>query len=111
MTSLFKSLVIKNYSFACENCKRLVSPVKHGGHHRNHCPFCLWSKHVDGEKSGDRKSKCGGMMKPVKTTTRRTGESVLTHKCLKCGWERWNRIAGDDDFELVTSFDKMKSKC
>lgn len=37
-----------------------------------------------------------GLMQPVKLTTKPDGEEVLTHKCLKCGFERWNRVAGDD---------------
>lgn len=99
------AFIRKEKFFVCINCNRPISPLKYGGHHRNHCPFCLWSKHVDGEKSGDRKSKCLGMMAPVGVSVRRTGEHVLTHKCLKCGFERWNRIAGDDDFGLIDVLD------
>lgn len=41
-------------------------------------------------------------MEPTGVFTRRTGEYVLVHRCTKCGFERYNRIAGDDDFALVT---------
>jgi hypothetical protein len=41
-------------------------------------------------------------MEPIGVTTRRTGEYVLLHKCQKCGFERLNRVAGDDDTELLT---------
>jgi len=57
---------------------------------------------VDTEKPGDRASQCRGLMEPVGAFTRRTGEYVLVHRCTKCGFERFNRIAGDDDFDLVT---------
>jgi hypothetical protein len=30
-------------------------------------------------------------------------EYVLVHRCLGCGFERFNRIAADDDFDLVLS--------
>ncbi|MBI5465478.1 RNHCP domain-containing protein [Candidatus Gottesmanbacteria bacterium] len=78
-------------------------PIKYGGSYRNHCPYCLWSKHVDTDEPGDRGSRCRGMMAPTGVFSRRTGEHVLVHKCQQCGFERYNRIAGDDDFEKVTS--------
>ena len=96
-----KLFLPRNEGFICENCGKKVEPLKYGGSYRNHCPFCLWSKHVDRETPGDRLSKCQGLMKPIGVFTRRTGEYVLIHKCLKCGFERYNRIAGDDNFELV----------
>ena len=43
-------------SFTCKNCGRLVVPVGAGSDHRNHCPNCLHSLHVDIEP-GDRESK------------------------------------------------------
>lgn len=96
-------MIAKNEGFVCENCGQKVAPIKFGGSYRNHCPDCLWSKHVDTDEPGDRKSDCQGMMEPVGVFTRRTGEYVLVHKCQKCGFERYNRIAGDDDFGKVTS--------
>ncbi|MFH0863925.1 MAG: RNHCP domain-containing protein [Candidatus Gottesmanbacteria bacterium] len=95
-------MIARNDPFKCDNCRKKVKPIKYGGSYRNHCPNCLWSKHVDGEEPGDRKSLCQGMMKPIGVFTRRTGEYVLVHKCHKCGLERYNRIAGDDDFNKVT---------
>lgn len=97
-----KLFLPRNTGFICEYCKKRVTPLKYGGSYRNHCPFCLWSKHVDLETPGDRLSKCGGLMKPIGVFTRRTGEYVLVHRCVRCGQERYNRIAGDDNFDLVT---------
>ena len=99
--------IARNDPFKCEHCGKEVEPIRFGGSYRNHCPFCLWSRHVDGTVPGDRASACQGLMEPVAVTTRRTGEFVLTHRCTKCGFERLNRIAGDDDFDLVT---KISSK-
>lgn len=46
-------------------------------------------------------SSCGSSMEPIGSFQRRKGEYVLVHRCLACGLERFNRIAADDDFDLV----------
>ncbi|HZU11814.1 MAG TPA: RNHCP domain-containing protein [Chloroflexota bacterium] len=89
--------------FRCAQCKAMVGPVPYGGSHRNHCPYCLYSRHVDGRVPGDRASTCGGRMAPIGTFSRRNGEHVVVHHCLSCRFERYNRIAADDDFDLVVS--------
>lgn len=89
--------------FRCSHCKAMVGPVTSGGKHRNHCPHCLYSRHVDGRVPGDRASACGGSMAPVGAFERRNGEHVVVHRCLSCRFERYNRIAADDDFDLVLS--------
>jgi hypothetical protein len=87
--------------FKCGHCKRFIGPLPSGGHHRNHCPFCLYSRHVDATRSGDRASSCGALMQPIGAFQRLNGEHVIVHRCLGCGFERFNRIAADDDFDLV----------
>lgn len=94
--------IARNDGFVCEHCGELVEPIKYGGSYRNHCPYCLWSKHVDTDIPGDRANSCLGLMEPIGVTTRRTGEFVLLHRCTKCAYERYNRIAGDDDTELLS---------
>jgi len=89
-----------NSGFSCESCGRWVEPVIYGGKFRNHCPYCLSSKHVD-NNVGDRKNSCGGMMKAEGFFKKGTGEYVLVHRCERCDEVRYNRIAGDDDFEKV----------
>ena len=88
-------------TFRCRHCRMLVGPIPYGGKHRNHCPCCLYSRHVDGCTPGDRASDCGGSMAPIGAFTRPNGEHVLVHRCLTCGFERHNRIAADDNFDLV----------
>lgn len=88
--------------FECQNCGTSVSINAPGTKNRNHCPVCLFSLHID-EVIGDRKSKCRGLMKPIGKILKKDGEEVLIHKCLKCGFERKNRVAGDDSIELVES--------
>ncbi|HZS93157.1 MAG TPA: RNHCP domain-containing protein [Chloroflexota bacterium] len=89
--------------FRCRHCKAMVGGVPSGGKHRNHCPYCLYSRHVDGKVPGDRASACGGSMAPIGAFTRRNGEHVIVHRCLSCRFERHNRIAADDYFDLVLS--------
>jgi hypothetical protein len=79
----------------------MVGPTLWGGRHRNHCPFCLHSRHVDAARPGDRASDCGGLMAVIGAFTRRDGEYMLVHACLTCGVVRHNRIAADDDYDLV----------
>jgi len=90
-------------SFICGHCKRFVGALPSGGRHRNHCPRCLYSRHVDAASTGDRANPCRGLMEPVGAFQRPNGEHVLVHRCLGCGFERFNRIAADDDFDLVLS--------
>jgi hypothetical protein len=93
----------QDQSFTCGHCQRFVGALPSGGHHRNHCPYCLYSRHVDAVKSGDRLSGCGGMMAPIGAFQRPNGEHVIVHHCERCGFERFNRIQADDDFDLVLS--------
>ncbi len=79
----------------------MVGPLPSGGSHRNHCPLCLHSRHVDAATPGDRASSCRATMRPVGAFTRPKGEHVIVHHCLGCGFERYNRIAADDDFDAV----------
>lgn len=48
-------------------------------------------------------SDCGCSMEPVGRFQRPNGEHVIVHYCLGCGFERFNRIAADDEFDLVLS--------
>ncbi len=58
--------------FPCKNCGHVVVPAGAGSAHRNHCPNCLCSLHVD-EEPGDRASACGGLMEPVAVWVRKGG--------------------------------------
>jgi hypothetical protein len=93
--------------FKCRHCRRFVCPLPSGGHHRNHCPFCLYSRHVDDRQSGDRMSTCGASMEPIGYFQRPNEEYVIIHRCCGCDFERFNRVAADDDFELVLSLPEL----
>jgi hypothetical protein len=68
-----------------------------GTRHRNHCPNCLWSRHLDDDVPGDRDAACAGAMEPVAVSVRGDGEWALVHRCSGCDAIRLNRIAGDDN--------------
>lgn len=82
-------------SFTCKVCGRLVVSAGAGSAHRNHCPYCLSSLHVD-EEPGDRASDCGGIMDPVGVWVRKDGEWAVIHRCRRCGHLSSNRVAADD---------------
>ena len=97
----------------------MVTEGSFGTANRNHCPACLWSKHMDEKESGDRKATCMGMMEPIGLTFKkegldkygkeRQGEIMLVHKCEKCGKVVINRIAGDDQTNQIMSlFEKTQ---
>lgn len=77
------------------NCRLDVPTDAPGTQHRNHCPACLWSRHVD-ERPGDRAADCGSGMEPIAIAVRGKGEWVIIHRCTGCGELDANRSAGDD---------------
>ena len=84
-------------SFRCAQCRLDVSMHAPGTAHRNHCPSCLTSKHVDDHRPGDRASPCGARMEPIAISVRGNGEWVLIHRCTGCDALSANRTAGDDN--------------
>lgn len=92
---------IKNKEdFVCEHCKAEVV----GNGFTNHCPKCLWSKHVD-VNPGDRAALCGGQMEPVEFLKEKENY-VLVHKCVKCGYTKRNKMATNDDFDIAVKIVK-----
>lgn len=98
--------------FVCLYCHNFVSAETaiSGVHNRNHCPYCLSSRHLDLFEAGDRLSACKARMKPVALTLKHSirkyarpsdGELMLVHVCEECGKVSINRIAADDVNEQV----------
>ena len=83
-------------SFICRVCGRPVVPQGAGSEHRNHCPNCLSSLHVD-EEPGDRASDCGGVMGGGGGGGRKGGEGALVHRARGCGKTSSTRVAADDN--------------
>jgi DNA-directed RNA polymerase subunit RPC12/RpoP len=87
--------------FRCVHCRNEVSLHSVSTKHRNHCPYCLYSLHVD-KSPGDRKSECHGSMRPLAVCLKQHGkELALVHQCQSCGFIRLNRIAAEDDNEAI----------
>ena len=83
-------------TFECKHCGRTVVPQGAGSDHRNHCPYCLFSQHLD-ITPGDREADCGGVMEPIAVWVRKNGEWAIIHRCKVCGALSSNRIAADDN--------------
>lgn len=81
--------------FTCIHCKLHVPGEAWGTKHRNHCPACLHSRHVD-HSPGDRACPCRGPMEPIAIEAKEGGEWAIVHRCKSCALVRTNRIAGDD---------------
>lgn len=86
----------KSQYLKCRHCGLEFSLDAPGTQHRNHCPWCLWSVHLD-HTPGDRKAACSSLMKPISIALREDGEWMLVHRCESCKVVHLNRIAGDDD--------------
>jgi hypothetical protein len=90
-------------------------PALAGVQNRNHCPYCLWSRHLDWRIAGDRLAGCRATMQPIGLTIKRSrnkyagerdGELMLIHRCTICAKVAINRIAADDsDAAIVQIFD------
>ena len=93
----------ENTGFICAKCGKSVVALTNGSY-RNHCPFCLYSLHVD-EVMGDRQSRCRGLMKPTKILYNSKKGYQIVHVCCKCGARRVNRVAEGtvmpDDFDVI----------
>ncbi len=85
-----------NETFTCKVCGWIVTPEGAGSEHRNHCPNCLSSLHLDVEP-GDRAANCGGIMDAVAVWVRKNGEWAVVHRCRRCGALSSNRVAADDN--------------
>ncbi len=102
-TKLFRVI---NEGFVCGNCSADVPPTTCGTP-RNHCPFCLYSKHVD-VHVGDRANPCRGLMKPVGVVISGRDSYIIIHRCLECKEIMRSKVIPGkdiqpDDFDLVVS--------
>lgn len=96
-------------AFKCGHCRAFIGAPVTGGRNRNHCPMCLYSRHVDRKMPGDRLADCGSLMAPVGLTERRNGEEMIVHRCLGCGHEHPNRVAADDNPSVLADLPLMMS--
>jgi predicted RNA-binding Zn-ribbon protein involved in translation (DUF1610 family) len=96
---------IKNKeNFVCQKCGASVV----GNGYTNHCPECLWSRHVD-VFPGDREGDCGGMMEPVRVEVKNK-EYTIIHRCQKCEIERPNKAVKEDSFQMLVQISAENSE-
>ena len=100
---------MKNFSkldeeFICENCGKEVNKLNYSS--RDHCPYCLYSKHVD-INPGDRSNNCKGLLKPTGIEKFKDSYKII-YECEKCKSIHKNIIAKDDDFNLIIKLSVKK---
>ena len=93
-----KKFSVIDEEFKCENCGKKVPKL--GYSCRNHCPYCLFSKHVD-INPGDRQEKCHGLLEPIQIETNTKKGYIIIFKCQKCGAIKKNKMAEDDDMNKI----------
>ena len=98
-----KNFTMRDEEFICENCGQLVNPLGYTA--RDHCPHCLYSKHVD-IMPGDRQNPCKGLLKPIGIEKFKDTYKIL-YKCTSCGQPHKNIMAKDDNMELIIELSKV----
>lgn len=91
--------------FICNNCGNKVKKL--GYTSRDHCPTCLYSKHVD-INPGDRLETCRGDLVPVSVELNPKKGYVIIYRCKKCGKIRKNKAAEDDNMNLIIKLSAEK---
>lgn len=83
--------------FVCHNCGKIVAPLIYTC--RDHCPYCLYSKHID-INPGDRLEECGGILKPIGIEHHSKGIKIV-YRCVSCRKIRKNIVANDDNMDKI----------
>lgn len=91
-------------NFICENCGNNVEALKYSA--RDHCPKCLYSKHLD-ILPGDRMNNCMGLLKPIGVEKYKDTYKIV-YKCLNCNKEHKNIMASDDNYDLIIDLSIIK---
>ena len=99
-----KKFTMRDEVFICENCGKEVDTLKYTA--RDHCPYCLYSKHVD-INPGDRLNNCLGLLKPISIEKFKNTYKII-YKCTKCNELHKNIIANDDNMNLIIELSIQK---
>ena len=91
-------------SFTCLNCGKIVNKLQYSA--RDHCPYCLYSKHVD-INPGDRANNCQGILKPIEIEKFKNTFKIV-YRCEKCNELHKNIIANDDNFDIIVNLSVKK---
>ena len=95
-----KNFIRVEENFVCEVCGTKVV----GSGYTDHCPNCLFSKHVDEELAGDRSSACHGLMESVGIRHKK-GKNQIKYQCIKCGKVFYCKITDNDNQEEIFKLD------
>ena len=98
-----KQFTMRDEEFICENCHNLVKQRKYTA--RDHCPNCLYSKHLD-ILPGDRLNDCHGLLKPIGIEKFKDTYKII-YKCEKCNMLHKNIMAKDDNMDLIIELSKI----
>ena len=101
-----KKFTMIDESFRCLHCGNNVEKLEYTA--RDHCPFCLYSLHVD-INPGDRESNCKGLLKPTGIEKFKDTFKII-YKCEKCGINHKNIMARDDDMEEIIKISSKEKK-
>ena len=93
---------MKDENFICDNCKKYVNKLSYTA--RDHCPYCLYSKHVD-INPGDRLNTCTGLLKPIDIEKFKNTYKII-YICEKCWQTHKNIMAKDDSIDLLIEVSK-----
>ena len=99
-----KKFMKNDDEFICENCHQKVSKLNYTS--RDHCPYCLYSKHVD-INPGDRENTCLGLLKPIDIEKYKDTYKII-YKCEKCHQIHKNVMANDDNYDEILNIMKNK---
>ncbi len=100
-----KNFTMRDEKFICENCNKEVSPLGYTA--RDHCPYCLYSKHVD-INPGDRLNPCKGLLKPIGIEKFRDTYKII-YKCDKCNQVHKNIMAKDDNMDIIIELSNIEN--
>lgn len=99
-----KRFTMKNEDFICENCGKEVQKASKTA--RDHCPYCLYSKHLD-ILPGDRLNMCRGLMKPIGIEKFKNTFKII-YECTHCKDIHKNIALHDDNMDLLISLSIQK---
>ena len=97
-----KTFTMRDEKFICKNCGMEVEPLGYTA--RDHCPYCLYSIHID-INPGDRANTCLGLLKPIAIEKFKDSYKIV-YRCIKCNQIHKNIMANDDDMNLIIELSK-----
>src|SRR5574344_1513294 len=100
-----KKLNMIDNEFVCDNCGKKVNKLNYTA--RDHCPYCLYSKHVDIDP-GDRANECKGNLVPIGIEKYKDTFKII-YKCDECHQLHKNIMAKDDNMDLIIELSKNNS--